>query len=54
MDVGSARGSVRGSAEPERARKTNLEMRNKVRLATETGGLRGDTSTLLPELNLKI
>ena len=65
MDVGSAQGSVKDSAEPGGEEDTTFlnqtrknifygRVRNECRLATETGRLRGETSTFVPELNLKI
>ena len=64
MDVGSAQGSVKDSAEPggeedniSKSDQKNIfygRVRNECRLATETGRLRGETSTFVPELNLKI
>ena len=64
VDVGSAQGSVKDSAEPggeedniSKSDQKNIfygRVRNECRLATETGRLRGETSTFVPELNLKI
>ena len=51
-------GSVKDLAEPEskedKFQNPTNSVRNEFCLATETGRLRGETSTFVPELNLKI